>query len=166
VAAPIDQADDREHEDEQGSAEGEGQTGFRAQLHSTTGSAAGPYGYTISLGASGALTTGQLGSPGLLEALALMLGAVLAFVVLEVSAARSLVPEPPPEDSPPSLWGNAHIISAGGAICVVWGIVHAVGGIGGWFLVGIAATGVYFVLTAAQRIVIAHARRDRDPPSP
>ncbi|MDX6556061.1 MAG: hypothetical protein QOD86_2256, partial [Miltoncostaeaceae bacterium] len=50
-------------------APGAGRAGLRAQLSATASSAAGPYGYTISLGGSIALSVGMLGPPGLGEVL-------------------------------------------------------------------------------------------------
>jgi hypothetical protein len=85
-----------------------------------------------------------------------MIGAVVGFVSLEAVARRSLAPsEQPARDSPPSVLGNAHVLSAGGAIFLVWLLVNAVGGVAGWALVGFAATFVYFLVTALQRIAIA-----------
>jgi hypothetical protein len=136
--------------------------GLRSQLSAGAASAAGPYGYTISLGGSIAIAVDQLGSPHLGGALLMMLGAVAAFVALEVVAQRSVVPQPAQPDRPPSVWGNAHIPSAGAALCGVWGAIHLVDDEAGWLLTGFVATGVYFVVTAVQRIAFdALTRRSR-----
>lgn len=92
-----------------------------------------------------------------------MVGAVLAFMVLELLAASQpgdgqAAPE---RDVPPSVWGNAHFVSAGAAIDGGWLVAHQVGGAGGWLLVGFVTTTVYFVLTAVQRIVVVGAQRRR-----
>jgi uncharacterized membrane protein YccC len=131
--------------------------GLRRQLSASVSSAAGPYGYTISLGGATAMATGRLGSPGLPEALLMMLGAVVAFVVLEVAAQGSLMPGEPPQDRPPSIWGNAHVPSAGLALLAVWGLLRTVHSSVAWLLVGFAATGIYFVMTAVQRIALQAA---------
>jgi hypothetical protein len=144
-------------------AAGAGRAGLRAQLSATAASAAGPYGYTISLGGSIALAVGALGPPGLGEVLVMMAGAVAAFVLLEALAQGSLAPQAAARDRPPSIWGNAHIPSAGTTLCAVWAIVHAVGGVPGWALTGFAATGIYFVVTAAQRVVTAAIQDRRRP---
>lgn len=133
---------------------GAGRRGLRAQLGATVVSAAGPYGYTISLGGSVALAVAELGSAGLVEALLLMLGAVAAFVALEAIAHGTLEPQPAPMDRPPSIWGNAHVLSAGGALCAVSAAIHLWTGWWMWAVVGFLATSVYFVGTALQRIVV------------
>lgn len=142
---------------------GAGRRGFRAQLGATAASAAGPYGYTISLGGSSVVAVERLGAPALGEALLLMVGAVLAFLALELAAVsqpgeRQGTPE---RDVPPSVWGNAHFVSAGAAICGGWLVAHAAGGAAAWLLVGFVTTAVYFALTALQRIAVVAAQRRR-----
>jgi hypothetical protein len=144
-------------------APGAGRAGLRAQLSATAASAAGPYGYTISLGGSIALAVGALGPPGLADVLLMMAGAVVAFVLLEAVAQGSLAPQASARDRPPSIWGNAHIPSAGATLCAVWAIVHHVDGVAAWGVTGFAVTSIYFVVTAVQRVVTA-ALRDRRPP--
>jgi hypothetical protein len=137
---------------------------FRAYLAATTASAAAPYGYTISLGGSIAVAGERLPGPGLLGALLLVIGAVAGFVVLEALAQRSLQPSATADDQPPSIMGNAHVPSAGGAIFSVWALLHLVTGLAGWAVTGFAATVVYFAVTAAQRI--ATRRWTRRSPAP
>lgn len=127
----------------------------RQQLGTSVASAAGPYGYTISLGGSIALATDRLGTPHLAGALMLMLGAVLAFVVLEATAQGSVAPQETPADHPPSVLGNAHVPSAGGALLAVWLVVQLSGPPLGWAAAGFAATATYFAVTAVQRIAVA-----------
>jgi hypothetical protein len=127
---------------------------LRAQVSSTLASAAGPYGYTISLGGATVLASGHVGSPGLPGALLLVVGAVVAFLGLDIAAHGSLVPRDTPRDRPPSIWGNAHVPSAGAAISAAWGLVHLVGGSLAWLVTGFTATLVYFLVTAAQRMAI------------
>lgn len=131
-----------------------GHEGVGAQLASTVVSAAGPYGYTISLSGSTAMATGQLGSPNLGEALLLMLGAVAGFVAIETLTRSRLRVGATPDDRPPSIWGNAHVLSAGGALCLVWAIVRVLVGPLAWAAVGLAATVVYFTGTALQRVAV------------
>ncbi|MFN8122839.1 MAG: hypothetical protein U0237_10465 [Thermoleophilia bacterium] len=140
-------------------------TAFRTQLASTAASAAGPYGYTISLGSSTALAVRALAGPTLVDALLLMGGAVGAFASLEFFAQRSAEPRVPPMDRPPSVLGNVHVISAGAAIVGCWGLTELpLPSLVVWFLVGFAATTLYFLGTAAQRVLIARflpASRER-----
>jgi len=132
---------------------GAGEAGVRAQLGATVISAAGPYGYTITFGGSTALASGRLGSPNLGEVLLLMLGAVTAFVLLELAARDAL--RAPADDRPPSIWGNAHVVSAGGALCLVWALLHVSSGAAMWAAVGLVATLAYFAGTAVQRVAVA-----------
>lgn len=127
----------------------------RTRLSSSVASAAGPYGYTISLGGSIALASGRLGHADLGDALLLMLGAVAAFVALEVVAQSSTAPGRTQDAERPSVWGNAHVPSAGAALCLVWALVHLVRAPWGWLVTGFAATAAFFLVTTAQ-----HAVRD------
>lgn len=128
---------------------------LREQLSVTATSAAGAYGYTISLGGSIAVAAAALDGPALLEALAMMTGAVLAFAALELWARGSLDPHRPDPDRPSSVFGNAHILSAGAAICAGWAVVHVASGPLAWGLMGFWVTALYFMLTSAQRIAVA-----------
>jgi hypothetical protein len=145
----------------EGDAAGSGRRGLRAQLSATVAGAAGPYGYTISLGGSIALSVHRLGSPDYGEVILMMVGAVLAFLTLELIAQGSFRPIEPARDIAPTMWGNAHIPSAGGAITAVWGLVHVFDAPFAWAVTGFTATFVYFLVTAAQRIVVAVVREHR-----
>jgi hypothetical protein len=138
-----------------------GGCGLREQLAVSVASAAGPYGYTISLGGSTALASDQLGSPHLTGALLLMTGAVLAFVGLEVAARRTLMPTEAPADTPPTIWGNAHIPSAGTALCGVYGVLQLLHGELVWLVTGFTATTLYFVVSAAQQVAFRETFRRR-----
>lgn len=127
---------------------------MRQQLSTTVASAASAYGYTLSIAGTTMLADERLGPPHLVGVLLLMTGAVLAFVVLETGAQGSLVPEEVDGEDRTSVWGNAHIPAAGGALCGVWGVVHALTGQVGWLVAGFVATTLYFLGTAAQRIVL------------
>ena len=134
---------------------------MREQLRTTVESAAGPYGYTISLGGSTALASDRLGTPHLLAALTLMLGAVVGFATLEL-AARGVGPavaEGP--ERRPTIWGNVHIPSAGGALIVVWAVLQIAGGELAWAATGFLATTVYFAVTSWQRVLAAAWNRRR-----
>lgn len=135
--------------------------GMRRRLAFSVASAAGPYGYTISLGGSIALANERLGSPHLAGALLLMLGAVAAFVALGTGAQGSIAPRALPS-AQPTVWGNAHVLSAGLALCAVWGVDDIVSGAAGWLATGFAATCVYLAGCAAQQAVVARLRGDRD----
>jgi hypothetical protein len=132
--------------------------GLRRQLAVSVASAAGPYGYTISLGGSIALANERLGSPHLGGALLMMLGAVAAFVLLGAAAQGSIAPHSLP-GAPPTVWGNAHVVSAGLALFAVWGVDHFAEGGPGWLFTGFAATGVYLVGCAAQQLAVGRLHK-------
>jgi hypothetical protein len=138
---------------------------LRAQLSTTVAGAAGPYGYTISLGGSIALTVHHLGTPDYGEVMLMMLGAVFGFATLEFIAQGSFRPIVPAPDIAPTMWGNAHVPSAGGAITVVWGLVHVFDEPFAWAFTGFAATFVYFLVTALQRVMVAAVRARRTQPA-
>src|SRR3954453_8873741 len=98
----------------------------RTQVARTVASAAGPYGYTITLGGSLTLASNALGPPHLGSALLMMLGAVAAFVGLEAAARGAVDTREGSDAPPPSPLANAHVPSAGLALCGVWGLVHVV----------------------------------------
>jgi hypothetical protein len=126
----------------------------RTQVATTVASAAGPYGYTITLGGSVALASNALGPPHLGSALLMMLGAVAAFVALEAAARGAVDTHGGGDAPPPSPLANAHVPSAGLALCAVWGLVHIAHAGAGWALTGFVATGVYFIVAALQRVAI------------
>lgn len=128
--------------------------GFRGELAETIASAAAAYGYTISLGGSIALATGQLGSPNLGAILLLMLGAVAGFIALEGFAHGTLAPMTTAVDRPPSVWGNAHVPAAGSALALVWLLLGLSHGLLMWSVVGFVATAAYFPGTVLQRTAL------------
>src|SRR3954454_5402180 len=84
----------------------------RTQVATTVASAAGPYGYTITLGGSTALASNALGPPHLGSALLMMSGAAPPSVALG-AAARGVADPPAGDDPPPpSPLANAHVPSA------------------------------------------------------
>ncbi len=124
---------------------------YRAHLKSAVATSAAPYGYTLTVWTSGAVTTHARGVPTAGEALLLLAGAVLGFGVTaalaygrpsEVLASR--------EHGSVRLWGGFHLVSVGlaiGATALVTAIIKSPVV---WFAVGFAATLVYLVVIAAQ----------------
>ncbi|WP_217912925.1 hypothetical protein [Miltoncostaea marina] len=144
--------------DAPGAGADEGARELRRQLAGTVSSAAGAYGYTIALGGSIAQAAHRLGGPVLGDALALMGGAVAAFVLLEALARGVRRPTASPRETHVSIWGNAHLLSAGGALCAAALIVRIAQGWPAWLLTGFAVTGLYFLLTAVQKTAVAALR--------
>lgn len=129
---------------------------FRTHLRSSLASAAVPYGYTLTIFASGAISGDLLGPPHAPQALVLVAGAVVAFTVLEAVAYGSWLVAPPMTPLHSSaVGGHAHLLSAGLAIASVWLTDSLLGGSGAaWALAGFLATGLYLVLETAQAIAV------------
>jgi hypothetical protein len=146
---------------------------LRQSLRSSVAASTAPYGYTLTVWASGAIAIALLGTPDLLDVLLLMAGAVLAFVSIEALAYGSVALRirvgPPPEVT---VWGSAHWISSGLAIVAVWGSDHLVRGPAGWALSGLLATTLYLLVNSTQvaiatrRISSLEGRPDHAPELP
>lgn len=93
-----------------------------------------------------------LGQPHAAEALLYVVGAVTAFLMVEIVAYGQLRVRLSQRPMPRmAVWGNAHLLSSGGAVLAVWGIDHALKGqLGGWPVAGFVATGAYILLNAVQ----------------
>lgn len=124
---------------------------YRRHLRSAVATSAAPYGYTLTIWTSGAVTTHARGIPTAWEALLFLGGAVLGFAAAaalaygrpsQVFAAR--------EHGSVRLWGGFHLISVGlaiGAAALVTALIHDPVA---WMVVGFAATLVYLLVIAGQ----------------
>lgn len=125
--------------------------GYRAHLKSAVATSAAPYGYTLTVWTSGAVTTHARGVPTAWEALLLLAGAVLGFGATAAGAyghpSKILAAR---ESAPVRLWGGFHLVSVGLAIGATALVTAIIKGPAVWFAVGFAATGVYLVGIAAQ----------------
>ena len=124
---------------------------YRSHLKTAVAASAAPYGYTLTVWTSGAVTTHARGVPTAWEALLLLAGAVLGFGVTaalaygrpsEVLASR--------EHGSVRLWGGFHLVSVGLAIGATALVTELIKSPVVWFAVGFAATLVYLVVIAAQ----------------
>jgi len=112
---------------------------------------AAPYGYTLTIWTSGAVTTHARGVPSTGDALLLLGGAVLGFAftaALAYGSARDVFSSH--EHGGVQLWGGFHLISVGAAIAVSTAIAHFVEAPVAWLAVGFAATSIYLLATAGQ----------------
>lgn len=133
---------------------------YRDHLQAVVATSAAPYGYTLTIWTSGAVTTHARGVPTALEALLFLGGAVAGFACVGAlahgSASKILRPPPAPEIR---LWGGFHLPSVGLAIAcssLVAAIVHNPLA---WPLVGLVATSVYLLVIAAQFTLADTKRR-------
>jgi len=124
---------------------------YRRHLRNAVATSAAPYGYTLTIWTSGAVTTHARGIPTAWEALLFLGGAVLGF-----AAAAALAYGRPSqvfatrEHGSVRLWGGFHLVSVGlaiGAAALVTALIHDPVA---WMVVGFAATLVYLLVIAAQ----------------
>jgi hypothetical protein len=131
---------------------------YRVHLRTAVATSAAPYGYTLTIWTSGAVVTHARGIPSALDALLLLVGAVLGFAVVGAAAHGSPAHVlRAPRDYGVRLWGGFHLPSVGLAIGGAALIAATVDGVLAWPLVGFVATSVYLVVIAAQ-FAIAEAR--------
>lgn len=124
---------------------------YRSQLRGLAASSAAPYGYTLTLWTSGAVTIGAEGLLSELDALLLLAGALLGFGTVGAGAFEGLDVglDPGPRDEV-RLWGALHLPSVGLTLLAVSSITGQVHGPAVWALVGFVATSSYLLLTGAQ----------------
>ena len=140
--------------------------GYRYHLQSAVAASAAPYGYTLTLWTSGAVTThAEGGTPSAFDAVLLLTGAVAGFVVVGAVAyggVHSLLsPGPPPQVR---VWAGAHLPSVGLSITVVAVLCALVRDHLLWLLVGFAATTTYLTVIGLQ--FWAATRRGAEPAEP
>ncbi len=124
---------------------------YRSHLKTAVATSAAPYGYTLTIWTSGAVTTHSLGIPTAWEALLFLAGAVIGFGVTAALAyghpGEILVPR---EHGSVRLWGGFHLVSVGLAIGATALVTATVNDPVAWMIVGFVATLVYLVVIAAQ----------------
>lgn len=132
---------------------------YRAHLRSAVAASAAPYGYTLTIWTSGAVTTHELGVPTAFEALLFLLGAVSGFGLTSALAyggpARTFGSRTHGEVR---LWGAFHLFSVGLAIGAAALIVAVLHNPVAWLLVGLVATAVYLMAIAGQFTLAAAPR--------
>jgi hypothetical protein len=134
--------------------------GYRAHLQAVVATAAGPYGYTLTIWTSGAVVTHARGIPTALDALLFLAGAVLGFALVGTLAhggPRGVLR--PATEGTVRLWGGFHLPSVGLAIGVAAAVAALVHGALAWPLVGFLVTCVYLVVLAVQ-FAIADSRQE------
>ena len=86
---------------------------YRKNLRAIVGAAAAPYGYTLSVWASGAALISVHGVPKTLAALTFVVGAVLGFAFVGALAYGGITGELDQERGHALLWGSLQVISVG-----------------------------------------------------
>jgi hypothetical protein len=124
---------------------------YRNHLQTAVATSAAPYGYTLTIWTSGAVTTHSRGIPTAWEALIFLAGAVLGFAVTAALAyGRPSEILAPREHGSVRLWGGFHLVSVGLAIGAAALVTALVKNPIDWLIVGFIATLVYLVVIAAQ----------------
>lgn len=140
--------------------------GLRDELRRTVHAASAPYGYTLTVWASGTLTVRERPHALALLTLLFAAGAIGGFtLVARVSAGHSrssVVPTPFPAVRPLPVIGVAHVVACGLAIGGCKGVLVFVPGPAGGLLAGFTATVLYVVTCAIE---LATARRLLGPSS-
>ena len=130
---------------------GAGRRSYRSHLKTAVATSAAPYGYTLTIWTSGAVTTHALGIPTAWEALLFLAGAVGGFALTAALAyghpAETLTPRAP---AGVRLWGGFHLVSVGLAIGAAALVTAVLRDSVSWMIVGFVATTVYLVAIAAQ----------------
>lgn len=125
--------------------------GYRAHLQSAVAASAAPYGYTLTIWTSGAVTTHERGIPTAWQAILFLLGAVLGFgLAAAIAYGRPTEIFASRQHGFVRLWGAFHLLSVGLAIAVVAVVVELVDSSIVWLLVGLIATTTYLLTIAAQ----------------
>ena len=135
---------------------------YRQRLRGAVASSAAPYGYTLVIWCSGAVTANVRGLPATEHALMLAAGAITAFALVGLLAfgkpARVLAS---PEEKEVQLWGAFHLPVVAAALGIATLLAHAVhDAILAWLLVGFAATATYLLVIALQ-YMLAERRANR-----
>jgi hypothetical protein len=134
---------------------------YQAHLQAAVATSAAPYGYTLTIWTSGAVTTHSRGIPTALEALLFLAGAVAGFALVGAAAHGSALRVlRTPEEPTVRLWGGFHLPSVGLAIGGSSLVVALVDGVLAWPLVGFSATSIYLLVIAAQ-FTVADSRGRR-----
>lgn len=135
--------------------------GYRVHLQSVVAGTVAPYGYTLTLWTSGAVTIRAQGHlPSTVDAILLLLGAVAAFGLVGAGAYGRLGARlAPGAAGPVRVWGGMHLPAVVSAVLICSLVAHLVHGLTVWALVGALATGTYLVALAAQYWLAAARRR-------
>lgn len=129
---------------------------FNQTLDKTLRSAVVPYGYTVTIWASGAYLIHLRGVPGLFEAFAFVAGALGAFGLLSAFSQRrpgdpasTVAPPIHPDSSHPIFAAGLHIAAVGLAFLAAGVIDRAFGDVG-WFFGSFAVTLIYLSIASAE----------------
>ncbi len=123
---------------------------YRKNLRAIVGSAAAPYGYTLSIWAAGAALISVHGIPKTLAALTFVVGAVLGFAFVGALAYGGIPGELDQESGHALLWGSLQFLSVGLAVGAVTLTAYFVEGFVVWPLGGFLVTSIYLLVVGVE----------------
>jgi hypothetical protein len=126
---------------------------YRKNLRAVVGSAAAPYGYTLSVWSAGAALISVHGIPKTLAALTFVVGAVLGFAFVGTLAYGGIPGELDQEKGHALLWGSLHFASVGLAVGAVTLTAYFVEGFVVWPLGGFLVTSIYLLVVGAESAI-------------
>ena len=134
--------------------------GYRRGVAAAAKQSAAAYGYTISVWGGGAALIHQEGTPPLGAITLFVIGAVVAFALVETYATQGFkdVPEVSRESGAVAVAGALHVVSAGAAVGCAMLIGVVFGGLLVWPLAAFGITVLYVLLTGAE-VVVGERRR-------
>lgn len=118
---------------------------YRRNLRSAVGTSAAPYGFTLSVWSTGAITTSFQSTPGPPQVLVFIAGVVLAFAIVGTLAYGGIRGYSGGERHSVELWGNFHIPAVGLTVAVATLIGYLVSNGIAWFLCPFLATSMYLI---------------------
>ncbi len=123
---------------------------YRKNLRAVVGSAAAPYGYTLSVWAAGAALVSVHGIPNTLSAITFVGGAVLGFALVGALAYGGVPGHSDLERGHPLVWGSLHFFSVGISLGVVTLVAYFIKGFIVWPLGGFLVTSIYLLVVGAE----------------
>lgn len=135
---------------------------YRGSLQAVVSASAAPYGYTLTIWTSGAITSHAQGVPTTLDAILLLGGAALGFLGVAITAFGRLQGVLSPPQYAIRAWGGLHVPSVGLAIAAAALLAHfALPEWVTWLTVGFVGTALYLFVIALQ-FLLATRRGTRD----
>jgi hypothetical protein len=127
---------------------------YRIHLQAAVAMAAAPYGYTLAIWTSGAVTMHAQGIPSTVEALLFLGGAVAGFAAVGAIAHGSAQEVLRAQtDTRVRLWGGFHLPSVGASLGAVALANHLNHGTVAWPVVAFVATSIYLLVIAGQFVI-------------
>lgn len=123
---------------------------YQRNLRSAVGTSAAPYGFTLAVWGTGAITTSFRGTPGPLQVFVFVTGVIIAFAVVGAFAYGGIRGRSGGGRHGVELWGNFHIPAVGLTVAVATLTGYLVSSGLSWFLCPFLATGTYLSMLGLE----------------